>query len=208
MASRPTVNGIDFGTVAVNLSGSVANTGIAGQGSSSGIAVPGGLVRANSATNGRGAAVQTRILCRHRRADDDAGSHLVKVGGEVRMIRMTTDRLGGTTYTYSNINAFLANTPSTVQYLGDLSAPSVFNNGATGQRHAEQEYYIGYAQDEWQAGDAVTLNYGLRYDYYTPMQGARQPAGQVQHRHRRDRSATRRRCSSRRKNNFQPRVSG
>ena len=38
----------------LNLSGSVANTGIAGQGASSGIAVPGGLVRANSATNGRG----------------------------------------------------------------------------------------------------------------------------------------------------------
>ena len=32
----------------------MANTGIAGQGSSSGIAIPGGLVRANSATNGRG----------------------------------------------------------------------------------------------------------------------------------------------------------
>ena len=48
----PVVNGIDFGELALNLSGSVANTGIAGQGTSSGIAVPGGLVRANSATNG------------------------------------------------------------------------------------------------------------------------------------------------------------
>ena len=48
----PVVNGIDFGGFALNLSGTVANTGIAGQGSSSGIAVPGGLVRANSATNG------------------------------------------------------------------------------------------------------------------------------------------------------------
>ena len=32
----------------------MANTGIAGQSASSGIVVPGGLVRANSATNGRG----------------------------------------------------------------------------------------------------------------------------------------------------------
>ena len=48
----PTVNGIDLSAVTINLTGSVANTGIAGQGSSSGIAVPGGLVRANSATNG------------------------------------------------------------------------------------------------------------------------------------------------------------
>ena len=37
----------------INLTGSVANTGIAGQGSSTGVAIPGGLVRANSATNGR-----------------------------------------------------------------------------------------------------------------------------------------------------------
>src|SRR4030095_13908950 len=48
----PTVNGIDFGSLSINLSGSIANTGIAGQSSSSGIVVPGGLVRASSATNG------------------------------------------------------------------------------------------------------------------------------------------------------------
>ena len=63
---------------------------------------------------------------------------------------------------------FLANQPSTVQYLGDVSSPSIFNNGATGPRHYQQEYYIGYAQDEWRANPKVTLNYGLRYDYYTP----------------------------------------
>ena len=64
---------------------------------------------------------------------------------------MKTDRLGGTTYTFSNLNDFLANRAQTIQYLGDLSEPSVFNNGATGERHAEQEYYIGFAQDEWRA---------------------------------------------------------
>src|SRR4029078_6355748 len=45
----PTVNGIDFSKLVLNLSGSVANTGIAGQGSSSGSAGPGGLRRANRA---------------------------------------------------------------------------------------------------------------------------------------------------------------
>src|SRR5581483_5739397 len=52
IGQAPNVNGIDFNNIAINLSGSVANTGIAGQGASSGIVVPGGLVRANSATNG------------------------------------------------------------------------------------------------------------------------------------------------------------
>jgi hypothetical protein len=97
------------------------------------------------------------------------GNHFVKTGGELRLIRMETDRLGGTTYTYQNVTAFLANQPSSIQFLGDESAPSVFNNGATGPRHIEQEYYIGYVQDEWHASRALTLNFGVRYDYYTPI---------------------------------------
>ena len=98
------------------------------------------------------------------------GSHQAKFGGEVRLIRMSTDRLGGTTYSFANITNFLANVPSTVQYAGDLSSPSPFNNGAkTGERHPQQEYYIAYGQDEWRLGKA-TFSYGLRYEYYTPLQ--------------------------------------
>ena len=32
----------------------------------------------------------------------------------------------------------------------------------------EQEYYIGYLQDEWRIRPNLTLNYGMRYEYYTP----------------------------------------
>ncbi|MEQ1760749.1 MAG: carboxypeptidase regulatory-like domain-containing protein [Vicinamibacterales bacterium] len=165
----PTVNGIDFSKISLNLSGSIANTGIAGQSSSSGIVVPGGLVRASSATNGSGQPYDPWSLAFSDNLTHVAGNHLVKFGADVRMIRMTTDQLGGTTYTFPNITAFLANQPSAIQYLGDLSAPSVFNNGATGLRHTQQSYYVGFAQDEWHATSNLTLNYGLRYDYYTPM---------------------------------------
>jgi outer membrane receptor protein involved in Fe transport len=48
----------------------------------------------------------------------------------------------------------------------------VFNNGATGQREGKQEYYIIYAQDEWKLSSKVTMNYGLRYEYYTPLREA------------------------------------
>jgi hypothetical protein len=165
----PVVNGVDFGNLSFNLSGSIANTGIAGQSSSSGIVVPGGLVRASSATNGRGQPYDPWSLAFSDTMTRITGSHLMKVGADVRIIRMTTDQLGGTTYTYPNITAFLANTPSAIQYLGDISAPSVFNDGATGLRHTEQQYFVGFAQDEWHANDNLTLNFGLRYDYYTPM---------------------------------------
>jgi Carboxypeptidase regulatory-like domain len=173
----PTVNGLDLSAVTINISGSVANTGIAGQGTSSGISIPGGLVRANSATNGRGQPYTPYSLSLIDSFSWTRGNHNIKFGAEARLIRLYTDRLGGTTYTFSNLNAFLSNTPSQIQYLGDVSAPSPFNDGLTGERLAEQEYYIGYAQDEWKITPSLTLSYGLRYEYYTPLREARN--GQV-----------------------------
>ena len=162
----PAVNGADFSNFIINLTGSVANNGIAGQGANSGITVPGGLVRSNSAQNGRAQPYDPYTLSLIDSLSSLRGNHYLKVGGEARLVRMSTDRLGGTTYSFTNLNAFLANQPSTIQFLGDESAPSVFNNGATGLRHFQQEYYIGYAQDEWHATPKFTLNYGVRYDYY------------------------------------------
>lgn len=167
--SAPTVGGLDFSNIILNISGSVANTGIAGQGTSSGISIPGGLVRANSATNGRGQPYTPYSLGFIDSFNWIKGNHNAKFGGEVRLIRLITDRLGGTTYTFSNLNAFLANTPTSVQYLGDVSDPSPFNNGLSGQPEAQQEYYIAYAQDEWKIRPGLTFSYGLRYEYYTPL---------------------------------------
>ena len=165
----PTVNGIDFSKLVINTSGSVANTGIAGQGASSGLVVPGGLVRANSASNGHENPYDPYTMSFIDSLSIARSNHFFKTGGEFRMIRMATDRIGGTTYSFSNLTAFLANQASTVQYLGDVSAPSPFNSGATGQRHVKQEYSILYAQDEWHLTPNATLNFGLRYEYYTPL---------------------------------------
>src|SRR5262249_36519651 len=157
----PVVNGIDFSRIVINISGSVANTGIAGQGASSGIAVPGGLLRQNSATNGRGAPYTPYSLSFLDNLSWVKGSHTTKFGGEARLLRIYTDRQGGTTYTFSNLDGLLANTPQQIQFLGDVSDPSPFSFGATGWRQARQEYYIGYAQDEWRLRNNLTLNYGL-----------------------------------------------
>jgi hypothetical protein len=167
--SAPTVGGLDFTNITLNISGSVANTGIAGQGTSSGISIPGGLVRANSATNGRGQPYTPYTIGFIDSLSWIRGHHSMKFGGEYRMVRLYTDRLGGTTYTFPNLNAFLANTPASVQYLGDVSAPSPFTNGPGGVRLAKQAYYIAYAQDEWKVRPGLTVNYGLRYEYYSPL---------------------------------------
>ena len=102
---------------------------------------------------------------------------------------MSTDQLGGITYTYANINAFLANTPTQVQYFGDLSEPSPFSNGASGDKHIEQEYYVGLRAGRMAraAQPDAELRPALRLLRAAPR--ARQPDRQVQHRQRRARPA-------------------
>ncbi|MDQ2855433.1 MAG: TonB-dependent receptor [Acidobacteriota bacterium] len=168
----PTVNGINLSNLSFNISGSVAGFALPGQGANAGVATPGGLIRANSAQNGRGQPYTPYSVSFVDNLSWSRGDHSFKFGGEVRAIRLYTDRQGGITYTYANINNFLANTASSVQFLGDLSAPSPFFNNSTGQALAKQEYYIGYAQDEWKIKQNLTLNFGLRYEYYTPLREA------------------------------------
>ncbi len=165
----PVVNGIDTSGFSINFTGSASNNGIPGQGATTGVAVAGGLVRLNSQANGRGAPYTPWTLSFIDNLTWIAGKHTMKVGGEVRTIRFYTDRNGGTQYTYNNLSDLLANRLASYRYVGDLSSPSVFNNGATGQREGAQAYYIAYAQDEWRFASNVTLNYGLRYEYYSPL---------------------------------------
>lgn len=165
----PNVPGVDLSAATIIVGGSNVLVGIGGQGASTGIATPSGLVRANSATNGRGQPYTNYSLSYIDALTWIKGAHAAKFGGEVRQVRLYTDRLGGVTYSFNSISDFLANRTSQVAVLGDVSAPSPFNGGATGNRFAKADWYIGYAQDEWRARPNLTVNYGLRYEYYTPL---------------------------------------
>jgi Carboxypeptidase regulatory-like domain len=166
----PTVNGVDFSQIAINATGSITLSGIAGQGgSNAGLAIPGGLVRSNSASNGRSQPYTPYSLSFIDNLSYSQGIHNLKFGTEVRLIRMYTDRLGGTTYSFSNVTSLINGSLSTVDDLVDVDQPSPYNNGATGRLNLRQAYYIGYAQDEMKLRPNLTLNVGIRYEYYTPL---------------------------------------
>jgi hypothetical protein len=163
----PSAPGVNLSGAALVLGGSVALSGAGGTGAgSAGITIPTGLVRANSATNGRGQPYTNYTLSFIDNLSVLMRAHTFKFGAEVRPVRMKTDRLGGVTYTFSNVGAFLANTPSSIQFLGDSSSVSPFT-GKSGLLELGQEYYIGYAQDEWKARPNLTISYGMRYEFYS-----------------------------------------
>jgi hypothetical protein len=160
--------GVDLTGVTLNLSGSVALAGIAGQSGNAGIAVPTGLIRLSSAFNGRGAPYTNYSISFIDNLSITHGTHNMKFGVEVRPVRLYNDQLGGTTYSFANVSNFLNNTPSSVAFNGDLSALSPFT-GLSGNAFLKQAYYIGYAQDEWKLRPNLTISYGLRYEYYSPL---------------------------------------
>jgi hypothetical protein len=163
----PTVNGIDLAPISVDFTGTASIAGIGGQGVSGGAARLGGLIRSNSAQNGRALPYTNYTLTFADQLSWVLDSHTLKFGVEVRPVRLYTDRLGGTTYTFSNLNDLLNNKPSSVQVVGDVSAPNPLHGGVSGNRFLKQAYYIGYAQDEWKIRPNFTMNYGLRYEYYS-----------------------------------------
>jgi hypothetical protein len=165
----PAIPGVDTSAFAVSFTGTVAIPGVGGQGASAGASSLGNLVRSNSSQNGRGQPYTNYTMSFIDNLSVIKQGHALKFGFELRPVRIYTDRLGGTTYTFPNLNALLANQPSQIQVLGDTSAPDPWNNGATGNRFVKQYYLIFYAQDEWRIRPNFTMSYGLRYEYYAPL---------------------------------------
>jgi hypothetical protein len=167
-ASAPSVPGLDLTGVTISLAGVNALGGTGGQQGSSGIASPTGQLKLSSALNGRQAPYTNYSLSFIDNLTWIHGNHSMKFGVEIRPEHLHTAFYGGTTYSFSDIQSFLADVPLQVAFNGDTPSLSPFT-GKSGATIMHQTFYIGYAEDEWKIRPNFTMSYGLRYEYYSPL---------------------------------------
>jgi hypothetical protein len=86
------------------------------------------------------------------------GRHTVKTGVEIRRNQIDISQGDSYTITYASRDAFIGN-----------RMDSVLFSGAFDPRIVRTDTYMGYLQDEWKTTPSLTLNLGLRYEYYTPL---------------------------------------
>jgi hypothetical protein len=83
--------------------------------------------------------------------------HTLKFGGEIRRahVNVADPAIDGLAITFANRNDLLANKVDRVAITG---APPVLGT--------RKWYYFGYVQDDFKVSPELTLNLGLRYEYY------------------------------------------
>ena len=158
--NRPKYDAIAFGpsgydATQTSLSGTVTSQSIDARGTT-GVARSGLLIRATSNASTNGQAYDPRSIAISDSVTISRQAHTFKFGGEYRSITSQFQFLGSTEITYGGINEFIDNRPTQVAV--SLDSP-VFT--------PEQYYLIGFAQDTWRIGDRLTLELGLRYDFYS-----------------------------------------
>ncbi|HTM32831.1 MAG TPA: TonB-dependent receptor, partial [Vicinamibacterales bacterium] len=148
----------------VSLSGSFTSSSIDARGTT-GIARSGLLIRATSASSTTGSNFDPRSISLSDAATLTRGAHTFKGGFEYRNIASKFQFLGSNELSYNSITDFIDNRLN--QYA--ITADSPFFE-------PQQFYLIGFLQDSWRAGDRLTLELGLRYDYYSVVKEAQDRA--------------------------------
>jgi outer membrane receptor protein involved in Fe transport len=158
--NRPKYDALAFGPAGydptqVSLSGTVNSSSLDARGTT-GVARSGLLVRATSNASTNGQAYDPHSLSLSDTITLNRGNHTFKFGGEYRSIESKFQFLGSNELTFAGINEFIDNRPQQVA----VALDSPFFT-------PEQFYGVGFVQDSWRATSRLTLELGLRYDYYS-----------------------------------------
>ena len=161
----PQTNATAFGPTGydptgVSLSGNFTSSSIDARGTT-GIARSGLLIRATSASSTTGSVFEPMSLSFGNTTTWNTGRHTMKFGVEYRRIQSDFQFLGSTEISYNGINEFIDNRPNTYAVTAD--SPMF---------RPQQYYLIGFAQDTWRLSERLTLDLGLRYDYYSVVREA------------------------------------
>ena len=149
-----------YDPVGVSLSGTFTSSSIDARGNT-GVARSGLLIRASSASSTTGSTFDPMSLSFSDAVTWTTGSHTFKGGGEYRKIESDFQFLGSTEITYNSVNDFIDNRPNAVAV--NLDSP-VFK--------PQQYYLIGYLQDTWRTSNRLTMELGVRYDFYSVVKEA------------------------------------
>ena len=86
------------------------------------------------------------------------GRHTLKFGVDIRRIRLNNsgNTLTTSSIAYASVDDLINNHADSATYLQ--------GEGVVGNRRT---FYMGYAQDEFRVSSTLTLNLGLRYEYYS-----------------------------------------
>src|SRR5215831_29428 len=167
--SKTRVSGLAPVVPGINLNGvSIALNGVQTLDGTPGYALPTGLLRISTAFNGSAAPYTNYSLSFIDSLTLIHGRHSFKTGVEVRPQTIRNAILGGITYTFPNIQGFLNAAPSQIAINGNTNDVSPFT-GKGGFFDMRQTFYIGYVQDEWKIRRNLTMSYGMRYEYYSPL---------------------------------------
>ena len=140
-----------------------------------------GVAPANYYTLGDGAQGETRrggfnIYLLGINNTKIIGTHVIKFGGDVRLLQANDVESGSSTGSFSFTNAITQGpNPNVATSTGGNAIASLLLGVGTGtytigskNAATESKYYGAYVQDDWKATTHLTLNLGLRYDLDIP----------------------------------------